>query len=363
MESALGQIKELARAADDATRRGIMAALHDLHLQTAAAKIGFDLGLFKLLAKAEGSLELEDIATATGADIALLSRYMRYLASVGAVKEVAKDQYMANNVTKNLAGDAVVAGISHAFLTLSPMFQALPGFLKKSSYKEPTDEMHTVFQEAMKTPLHAFDWISAKPEDLQHFNNWMALRRQPDLTWLTVYPITVEVADLTNSQRAIFVDIGGGIGHQCVQFKGKYPDVQGRLITQDLELAINNAPPTPNVEFMVHNFFDPQPVKGAKFYYLRTVLHNHPDYKVQQILKHIKAAMASDSVLLIDEMVLPESGVNSYTTAIDLTMMSAFAAMERTEAQWRNIITDAGLSLVKTYPYNNYESVMDVRPL
>lgn len=62
-------------------------------------------------------------------------------------------------------------------------------------------------------------------------------------------------------------------------------------------------------------------------------------------------------------MVLPEIGVNAYASAMDLTMMSAFAAMERTEPQWRKIIEDVGLRLVKTYNYNpvSYESVMDVR--
>ncbi len=73
--------------------------------------------------------------------------------------------------------------------------------------------------------------------------------------------------------------------------------------------------------------------------------------------------MATDSVILLDEMVLPEVGVSPYAAAMDLVMMSAFAGMERTESQWRRIIESVGLKLVKTYVYNatSYESVMDVR--
>jgi hypothetical protein len=92
-------------------------------------------------------------------------------------------------------------------------------------------------------------------------------------------------------------------------------------------------------------------------------LHNHPDHKVRQLLEHTKSVMEADSVMLLDEMVLPETGVNAYATSMDLVMMSAFAAMERTESQWQKLIESVGLRLVKTYVYNpiSYESVMDVR--
>ena len=73
--------------------------------------------------------------------------------------------------------------------------------------------------------------------------------------------------------------------------------------------------------------------------------------------------MAQDSVLLIDEMILPEVGVNLQVSSIDMTMLTTFASMERTEKQWRKTFKEAGLELIKTYQYSplNYESVMDVR--
>ena len=91
-------------------------------------------------------------------------------------------------------------------------------------------------------------------------------------------------------------------------------------------------------------------------------MHDHPDSRVSDILGHIKTAMTDDSILLLDEMVLPEMGVNSYAAAIDLTMMVATAAHERTEAQWHKVIDGAGLKLVKTYCYNpaSYETILEV---
>lgn len=73
--------------------------------------------------------------------------------------------------------------------------------------------------------------------------------------------------------------------------------------------------------------------------------------------------MGPESIILLDEWVLPETGVSSYAACMDLTMMAAFSAMERSESQWLKIFEEVGLKLVKTYPYNpeNYECVMDLR--
>jgi hypothetical protein len=255
--------------------------------------------------------------------------------------------------------------------------------LKKTSYQNPTDELHTAFQDAWETSMHAFAWFAEHPDHLTPFNDYMALRREPQLSWLTVYPVGEEAREC-NPERPLYVNVGGGVGHQCAQFKERYADLPGRVILQDLPHSISEALKIPGVENMVHNFFEPQPIKGkpvfalarlkestemiligAKFYYMRGVLHNHPPHKVQKLLENTKSAMAPDSVLLIDEMILPERGVNANAAAIDMTMMTAVAAMERTEAQWSETLKAAGLEIVRVYTYNPlyYESVMDVRLL
>jgi hypothetical protein len=73
--------------------------------------------------------------------------------------------------------------------------------------------------------------------------------------------------------------------------------------------------------------------------------------------------MAADSVVLIDEMIPPEVGAHVDALSMDLTMMAAFAGMERSEAQWCSILDQAGLKLIRKYEYNpaSHESVMEVR--
>ncbi|KAK0651022.1 O-methyl transferase B [Cercophora newfieldiana] len=380
-DSAFEQIRAVAATADESERRALVASLRNLAssfedageithrigcaaLETAAVEIGFDLGLFKHLVEAGSPINVSDAASKSRADPALVLRIFRYLAAIGTVSETGPGQFAANNVTNTLASDMGVAAVRHYFYTATPPYTILPAFLKKTGYKNPSDDLHSPFQDAFHTSLHPYAWFAdpANAKNLTYFNDFMALRREPDLSWLSVYPVEDMSANWPADQ-AIYVNIGGSIGHQCAQFKAAFPTLPGRVILQDLPHSIAHALPTPGVENMAHNFWDPQPIRHAKFYYMRAVCHNHPDHKVLDLLKITKEAMSPESILLLDEMILPETGVHAESAVLDMTMMTAFASAERTEAQWRVLVEGAGLRLVKTYVYNKagYESVMDVR--
>ncbi|MCJ1397469.1 hypothetical protein MMC11_000662 [Xylographa trunciseda] len=233
---------------------------------------------------------------------------------------------------------------------MGPMFQALPQFLRRTGYQNPTDGTDVVIQQAFQTDLDAYQWLGAHPSNLEWFNQYMSSRRNAAESWLSAYPVKEETKDWS-PEKAVFVNMGGGIGHQCAEFKAMYPSIPGHVILQDLPQTIEKAMQTPGVETMAHSFFTPQPVQGAKFYFLRGVLHNWNDEKVTEILRNIVPAMSDQSLLLIDDLVLPGSEVHEFVTAIDLTMMCALAAIERTSAQWEALLGSAGLELRRHYYY------------
>ena len=90
---------------------------------------------------------------------------------------------------------------------------------------------------------------------------------------------------------------------------------------------------------------------GAKFYYLRNILHDWPDERCVAILKNLIPALSPDSRILIDEMVLPDSGVHWQATQLDLTMMSALGSRERTREQWYALLETSGLKIERILPY------------
>lgn len=95
---------------------------------------------------------------------------------------------------------------------------------------------------------------------------------------------------------------------------------------------------------------------------MRNILHDFPDEKCVTILKNTAAALASGSVILIDEIVIPDTGAHFQATQQDMIVMATFAAMERTEEQWYNLVEAAGLKVTKIYPYSfgERDSVIEV---
>ena len=64
------------------------------------------------------------------------------------------------------------------------------------------------------------------------------------------------------------------------------------------------------------------------------------------------AAMAPDSQILIDDMVPPNKGVGWQVTNIDLTMMGAGGAVERTVAEWQHLFDSVRLKIASRTTFN-----------
>ncbi|KAL8809107.1 MAG: hypothetical protein Q9200_003712 [Gallowayella weberi] len=90
----------------------------------------------------------------------------------------------------------------------------------------------------------------------------------------------------------IFVDIGGNIGHDLERFRLAHPELADRLVLQDrLDVVVSSKCPDP-VQKMGYDFFTPQPIQGARAYYMHGVLHDWSDEPARKILEMLKPAMA-----------------------------------------------------------------------
>lgn len=74
--------------------------------------------------------------------------------------------------------------------------------------------------------------------------------------------------------------------------------------------------------------------------------------------------MGPQSVILIDDIVVPDTGAHYRTTEMDFIMMTTLAAMDRTRKQWDDLFDAAGLALVNrvTYLDDTAESIQVVVP-
>lgn len=55
------------------------------------------------------------------------------------------------------------------------------------------------------------------------------------------------------------------------------------------------------------------------------------------------------SKILINELVIPDQDASAFMTRSDLNMMVHFAAMERSEKQWRELLGQAGLEIINIW--------------
>ncbi|KAF2199794.1 S-adenosyl-L-methionine-dependent methyltransferase [Delitschia confertaspora ATCC 74209] len=171
--------------------------------------------------------------------------------------------------------------------------------------------------------------------------------------------------------KATVVDVGGGVGGFCIQLSHLYPNLN--FVVQDrapaLQQAQNQVWPKESpqaladgrVQFITHDFFNENPVKGADVYWVRYIMHDWSDSYCTQILSSIARAMSPHSRLLIcDQVMNTTHGCDDipsapkplpanygyftrYSHQRDVAMMALINGIERTPEEFRGIAESAGL--------------------
>ncbi|BCS20287.1 uncharacterized protein APUU_20719A [Aspergillus puulaauensis] len=317
----------------------------------AALETAVGLNLFAALGTDDTSRSVAELAQATGSDPALLSRLMKHLAAVGVITETGHDEYRATGFSKVLTGEKY----SDAFPLMTSRFTlgilALPAFLEKTNHRNPTNATDTAFQLGYKTDMGFFSHLQQEPITARRFNNHMGVYAQGRARWTDpgFYPVQEQLVEGTTlgEEDVLLVDVGGSFGHDLLDFRRKWPSVPGRLVLQDLPEVVSSVKDLhPSIDVTAHDFFTEQPVKGARAYYMHSVLHDWPDNLGRKILANLVAAMKPGySKLLVNENVIPDTGAYWETTSLDIIMMQ-IGSGERTERQWRALLESAGLKIV-----------------
>ena len=243
---------------------------------------------------------------------------------------------------------------------MNKIFMPIPEHLKATGYKSLTNPVDTVIQHSFGMPgTHFYEIFGAQQGLHTHFSQMMSLWADGWTQFQTLYPVQEKMMHGydASGDDAMFVDIGGNWGQQVLSLKQAFPQLPGRFIVQDL-YSIDGAPKDDpryaGIEWIKHDFFAPQPVHGARIYYLRIVLHNWTDEQCVLILRNLRNAMTKGySRVIIHECIMPERGAGSWITTQDLEMMAMFGSAERTEEHYGRLCKEAGLRLIHKYQDDN----------
>ncbi|KAL9043528.1 MAG: hypothetical protein Q9214_003288 [Letrouitia sp. 1 TL-2023] len=318
--------------------------------QSAAVKIALEGKWLEALGD-EKPKTAQEIAAATGAESELVVRIMMVLTATGVVKEHGFQTYGATAITQTLLDPGLADGLRHFFDHCGPSMINLPSYLERNNYKVPQDVKTGPFADAWGGK-NTWELYKAEPRRGDVFNSFMTRWRENTRMWTDIYPATSLCEQIGQTQDAVLlVDIGGGSGHVLKDFAQKRVG-KGRLILQDQLAALGDIESLKDqgIEAMPYDLFTPQPVLGAKCYYLRAVLHDWPDRACREILRNTIPAMRKGySKLLLHEAVLPDINVPAYGAFLDISMMALETGAERTSKQWHDLLGSVGLRIEKIW--------------
>jgi len=153
------------------------------------------------------------------------------------------------------------------------------------------------------------------------------------------------------SDAGLIADIGGGNGEMLRQILGRHPTARGVVFDRlDVVAAIEpDRLAEGRISVQGGSFLEEVPA-GCDTYMMVRVLHDWSDEDAVRILRRCKAAMNAGSRLLVVEGLLPANPSDGRPTEylIDLQMMAMFgAARERTQAEFAELLDEAGLKLAR----------------
>ncbi len=191
----------------------------------------------------------------------------------------------------------------------------------------------SAFTHVMGMPF--FDYLEQHPELGLPFQQQMAIYAQ------MTDPALVPAYDF--SQFRTVCDVGGGQGAFLKRVLDANPHLRG--ILYDMPGVVANhvlGELEGRVEVVAGSFFERVP--SADLLILKTVLHDWSDAKCAVILECCRQAMSPGSKLLIIDRVIEEP-VDVMSVFCDLHMLVQIGGRERTAAELRALIQNAGLQM------------------
>jgi len=297
---------------------------------TAAAQLGVADAL------AEGPLTIDELAVRVGADVDALRRLLRALISRGVFRRRSDGRYVLNDLADTLRSSAPVSTAWAA--------QFYGSREQRERWTMLVDSIRT--GQSIVPVLHgmnSFEYFAEKPDLAELFNRTMT-----SISELTDEAV---VAGYDFGCYPTIVDVGGGHGALLAAILATAPASRGVLYDQAQVLAsapslLRKHKVADRVRVEAGSFFDSVPV-GGDVYVLKNIIHDWPDEKAVQILRNVRAAVGPHAAVLLVELVIPDHDRDFPGKWADLEMLLNLSARERTAAEYRNLLSQAGFRMTR----------------
>jgi O-methyltransferase domain/Dimerisation domain len=313
-----------------------VARLMDGYVTTQLLYVAAKLGVADVLA--DGARTAAEIAEAVGADAALLGRALRGLVLEDVLSEedghfalTPLGEWLREGVPGSLRGPIMVRGDLY--------YGAAAGLL--ATVVDGGVAFEHVHGERF------FEHLARHPDLEASFQASMAGRAAHEADDV------VAAYDFATFGR--LVDVGGGRGVLLGAILRAAPQLRAVLVDRPAVVEgargrLERQGVGERCECVAGDFFGSVP-RGGDAYLLSRVIHDWDDADAHKILATCAAAMTAESRLLLVEAIVPERAQDRpEAVRMDLHMLTLLGARERTEAEFRRLLADAGLTARRVAP-------------
>ena len=308
-----------------------------LHISRAVYVVA-ELGVADMLAS--GPMTAAQLAQATRAHEPSLYRVLRLLAALGVFTEGKDRSFGLTVLGDRLRADAPASMRSWAMLTDS--IGGVRSF-------DPIIETVRTGKPGLEIAygMNVFHFLAAHPAQAQGFQAAMSERTAAFAPSLA--------AGYDFSAARTVADIGGGKGTLLAAILHEHGHLRGVLfdrpeVVPEAAGVLAAAGVADRCEVVAGDFFATIPA-GADIYVLANVLHDWDDARSVQILANCRQAMAADGRVLIVERLIPDESADAVPVLLsDINMLVLTGGMERTNAEYANLLGQAGLAPGRVQP-------------
>lgn len=307
--------------------------------------VAAQLGLADLLVG--GPRAVEELADSAGVQTDALYRALRALASINVFTEVAPRHFALTPLADLLRSDHPHSLRAMAIFLAGEPYRAWGELLY--SVRTGAPAFDHVYQQSH------FDYLSQHAEASTLFNQNMSAN--------TARSVTALVSAYAFPATGVVVDVGGGQGAFIAAVLQAHSGLHGVLFDQ--QHVVDGAAPTleavgvsARCERIGGDFFAP-PLPSGDLFLLRQVIHDWDDARSIAILRNCAQALAPGGKVLVIEALIPAGNAPSPAKFLDLQMLVMLGGRQRTEDEYRQLYTAAGLQLLRIIPTNSEFSLIE----
>lgn len=309
------------------------------------------LGIPDLLS--DGERTCADLANATETDESALYRLMRALAGVGAFAETSPRSFENTPVTDLLSADHPKS-MREMILWMN---------------EPPHWEVYSRLIDSVRTGKPSWDMVHGEPVFNYLFKTNKSLgdtfnRAMTSFSNVTI-PAILDAYDFSDAKTV--ADIAGGYGHLLAAILKEHGHLNGVLF--DLPTVLEGGSEmmarhgvSDRVTYSAGNFLEAIPVV-ADVYVLKHIIHDWYDDTNKTILGNIRSVMPAEAKVLIIDAVIPPGNEPHFAKILDLEMLMSPGGMERTAAEFDQLLTSSGFKTSRIIPTMSPVSIVEAVPV